>query len=98
MNATLPENPAPPNRDLLLREVRYRCSYRSTLELDNICRSLLPDLETLETSELEAIRNLLLQNENLLQRWLVEHHTPPPEWQLQVALLKHYFKKNYQQK
>lgn len=95
MSATLPQNPVDTNRDLLLREVKYRCSYRGTLELDNICRSLLPELTTLETAELEGIRDLLLNKEGELMDWLVEGKPVPEAWQLQVALIKHYFKKNY---
>ncbi|MFZ2586624.1 MAG: succinate dehydrogenase assembly factor 2 [Alphaproteobacteria bacterium] len=93
MEATLPQTAPNTNHDLLLREVTYRCSYRSTLELDNVCRSLLPVLPTLETDELEAIRNLLLNTEGDLQSWLVEGKPVPDEWQLQVAMVRYWFKK-----
>lgn len=95
MAHTLPQNPEAPNRDLLLREVKYRCSYRGTLELDNVCRSLLPELDGLEDDELRAVRDLLLNKEGDLMGWLVEGQTPPEEWALSVAMVRHYFKKNH---
>ena len=80
------------NRDLLLREVKYRASYRGTLELDTICRSLLPHLDELADEELAAIAALLQQGENNLMRWLVEGGDVPAEWRLQVGLVRHFFK------
>jgi succinate dehydrogenase flavin-adding protein (antitoxin of CptAB toxin-antitoxin module) len=56
----------------LSKEVRYRCSYRGTLELDTVCRSLLPHLETMTVDELTALRDLLLEPENKLMDWLVD--------------------------
>jgi succinate dehydrogenase flavin-adding protein (antitoxin of CptAB toxin-antitoxin module) len=83
-----------PNRDLLIKEVKYRCSYRGTLELDVVCRALLPALDEMDDSELLAIRDLLLNKEGDLMGWLVEGATPPEEWALTVALVRHLFKKS----
>ncbi len=80
------------SRELLLKEVKYRASYRGTLELDVVCRSLLPHLEELSDEELAAVAELLQQGENDLMSWLVEGKEVPPEWQLQVGLLRHFFK------
>jgi succinate dehydrogenase flavin-adding protein (antitoxin of CptAB toxin-antitoxin module) len=79
-------------RELLLKEVKYRASYRGTLELDNVCRSILPHLEELSDEELGAVAELLQQGENDLMTWLVEGGTVPEEWQLQVGLVRHFFK------
>lgn len=87
---TLPEN-----RDLLIKEVRYRASYRGTLELDKVCRALLPELDTMADDELLMVRGLLQQGENHLMSWLVEGAAVPEEWQLPVALVRHIFKKNH---
>lgn len=78
--------------------MRYRASYRGTLELDKVCRALLPELETMDGDDLLAVRDLLQQGENKLMAWLVEGVVPPPEWQLQVALVRHYFKQNQHEK
>jgi succinate dehydrogenase flavin-adding protein (antitoxin of CptAB toxin-antitoxin module) len=83
---------APLNRDLLLKEVRYRASYRGTLELDMVCRSLLPQLDTLADDELQMIASLLQQPEGRLMDWLVEAKPAPEEWVLAVALVRHVFK------
>lgn len=80
------------NRELLLKEVKYRASYRGTLELDNVCRSLLPHLDSLDDAELAAVAELLQQGENHLMSWLVEGAPVPEEWQLQVGLIRHFFK------
>ena len=80
------------NRELLLKEVKYRASYRGTLELDNVCRSLLPHLDSLGDEELQAVAELLQQGENDLMSWLVEGKEVPEEWQLQVGLVRHFFK------
>lgn len=80
------------SRELLLKEVKYRASYRGTLELDVVCRSLLPHLEELSDEELGAVAELLQQGENDLMSWLVEGKDVPQEWQLQVGLLRHFFK------
>lgn len=79
-------------RELLLKEVKYRASYRGTLELDNVCRSILPHLESLSDEELAAVAELLQQGENHLMTWLVEGGEVPEEWQLQVGLVRHFFK------
>lgn len=79
-------------RELLLKEVKYRASYRGTLELDNVCRSILPHLEELSDEELAAIAELLQQGENDLMTWLVEGGQVPERWQLQVGLVRHFFK------
>lgn len=80
------------SRELLLKEVKYRASYRGTLELDVVCRSLLPHLEELSDEELAAVAELLQQGENDLMSWLVEGKEVPTEWQLQVGLVRHFFK------
>ncbi|RYG60432.1 MAG: succinate dehydrogenase assembly factor 2 [Alphaproteobacteria bacterium] len=80
------------SRELLLKEVKYRASYRGTLELDVVCRSLLPHLEELSDEELAAVAELLQQGENHLMSWLVEGKEVPEQWQLQVGLLRHFFK------
>ena len=79
-------------RELLLKEVKYRASYRGTLELDVVCRSILPHLEELSDEELAAVAHLLQQGENDLMTWLVEGGDVPEEWQLQVGLMRHFFK------
>jgi succinate dehydrogenase flavin-adding protein (antitoxin of CptAB toxin-antitoxin module) len=78
-------------RDTLLKEVKYRASFRGTLELDVVCRSLLPHLDALDDSELQAIAALLQQKEGHLMDWLVEGKPVPEEWQLVVGLVRHYF-------
>lgn len=80
------------NRELLLKEVKYRASYRGTLELDKVCRSLLPHLDQLSDEELQAVAELLQQGENHLMSWLVEGGEVPQEWKLQVGLVRHFFK------
>jgi len=80
------------SRELLLKEVKYRASYRGTLELDLVCRSLLPHLDGLSTEELRQVAALLQQKETLLTAWLVEARPAPPEWRLTVSLVRHLFK------
>lgn len=80
------------NRELLLKEVKYRASYRGTLELDKVCRSLLPHLDELGDEELQAVAELLQQGENHLMSWLVEGGEVPEQWRLQVGLVRHFFK------
>jgi succinate dehydrogenase flavin-adding protein (antitoxin of CptAB toxin-antitoxin module) len=80
------------SRELLLKEVKYRASYRGTLELDVVCRSVLPHLDDLSDEELAAIAALLQQGENDLMSWLVEGKDVPEEWQLHVGLVRHFFK------
>ena len=89
MDATLANS-----RENLIKEIRYRCSYRGTLELDMVCRSLLPHLDAMDDSEILAIRDLLLQPENNLMDWLVDgqHKPVPDEFKLVVGLVRHYFK------
>lgn len=89
---TLPAAPHPSDRALLVKEVKYRASYRGTLELDCICRALLPHLDDLADEELAAIAALLQQPEGKLMDWLVEAKPVPEDWQLTVSLLRHYFK------
>lgn len=74
--------------------MKYRCSYRGTLELDMVCRSLLPGLDGMDDSELGAIRDLLLNKEGDLMGWLVDGKAPPEQWALTVALVRHIFKKS----
>ena len=80
------------NRELLLREVKYRASYRGTLELDTVCRSLLPHLNDMADEELAALANLLQQPENRLMEWLVEGVKAPQDYQLIVQLVRYHFK------
>lgn len=80
------------DRDLLLREVKYRASYRGTLELDTMCRKLLPHLDTMESEELQEIALLLQEKEGDLMAWLVEAAPVPERWRLTVGLVRHYFK------
>ncbi|NBV54170.1 MAG: succinate dehydrogenase assembly factor 2 [Proteobacteria bacterium] len=80
------------NRELLLREVKYRASYRGTLELDTVCRSLLPHINDMADEELAALANLLQQPENRLMEWLVEGAKAPQEHQLIVQLVRYHFK------
>lgn len=84
----------PQSRELLIKEVKYRASYRGTLELDVVCRSLLPKLEEFDDSELAAIAQLLQQKEGDLMTWLVDGGTPPEEFALTVALVRHVFKES----
>jgi succinate dehydrogenase flavin-adding protein (antitoxin of CptAB toxin-antitoxin module) len=79
-------------RDLLLKEVKYRASYRGTLELDVVCRSLLPHLNGLGDEELAAVAALLQEGENDLMSWLVEGRPVPEEWRLTVGLMRFFFK------
>jgi len=79
-------------RELLLKEVKYRASYRGMLELDLVCRSLLPHLDELSDEELEAVALLLQEHETHLLSWLVEGQKPLPEFELVVGLVRHYFK------
>lgn len=74
--------------------MKYRASYRGTLELDTVCRTLLPKLDDFDDSELAAIATLLQQKEGDLMTWLVEGGTPPEEFALTVALIKHIFKES----
>lgn len=82
MNCAATEQPAvamtAEARDLVQREVRYRASYRGTLELDSVCRAMLPHLDTFDDAELLAVRDLLLEGENHLMAWLVERTHPVP--------------------
>lgn len=79
-------------RELLLKEVKYRASYRGTLELDVVCRSILPHMDSMSDEELAAVAELLQQGENDLMTWLVEGGEVPAERQLVVGLVRHFFK------
>lgn len=74
--------------------MKYRASYRGTLELDTVCRTLLPKLDEFDDSELAAIAELLQQKEGDLMTWLVEGGNPPEQFALTVALIKHIFKES----
>lgn len=74
--------------------MRYRASYRGTLELDLVCRPLVEHLEELDDAELAGVRDLLLNKEGLLMDWLVDGKPVPEEWRLVVALVRHYFKQS----
>ncbi len=80
------------SRELLIKEVRYRASYRGTLELDLVCRPLVEHLDELDDAELAGVRDLLLNKEGDLVGWLVEGKAVPDQWQLAVALVRHLFK------
>jgi succinate dehydrogenase flavin-adding protein (antitoxin of CptAB toxin-antitoxin module) len=75
-------------RERLAREVRYRLSYRGTLELDLVCRRFLPRVEGLGIEKMEEIRDLLLEREGDLMAWLVEGKEPPAERLAAVNMLK----------
>ncbi len=94
MASTLP-NPTDADKvnqhELLEREVRYRLSYRGTLELDNICRAALPQIATLGTAELTALRDFLLHKEGDLMAWLVDGLPVPADQQAPVAQLRGWF-------
>lgn len=79
-------------RELLLKEVKYRASYRGMLELDLVCRCLVPHLDELSDEELQAIAELLQQRETELLSWLVEGGEPREEFALAVGLVRHFFK------
>ncbi len=79
-------------RALLLKETTYRLSYRGMLELDTICRKIIPQLESMDDADIQAVRDLFLQKEGDLWSWLVENNTPPEEWTLPVALVKYLVK------
>jgi succinate dehydrogenase flavin-adding protein (antitoxin of CptAB toxin-antitoxin module) len=89
--------PNPPRADkagdleLLRREVTYRLSYRGTLELDNICRAALPQLEALSATELTALRDFLLHKEGDLMAWLVDGLPVPADVAAPVAQLRGWF-------
>ncbi|HEX2858972.1 MAG TPA: hypothetical protein VHP58_02065 [Alphaproteobacteria bacterium] len=70
----------------LLREVKYRLSYRGTLELDTLCRRLLPKLEGLGYEKTKEIRDFLLNGENELMAWLVDGK-PVPERYVEIIKL-----------
>jgi|GEM_PF-5442424 len=80
------------SRAELLKEVKYRASYRGTLELDVVCRSLLPHMDALSDEELRSVAGLLQEHETDLMAWLVEAQEPPAAWKLTVSLLRHFFK------
>ena len=91
---TNPQNSNHPDavRDALLREVRYRLSYRATLELDFICRAALPHTEAMSDVDLITLRDFLLLREGLLMDWLVDGKPVPPEYATLVAQLKGWLK------
>lgn len=91
MPHTLPNPATASNHELLLREVRYRLSYRGTLELDNICRAALPHVESLNTADLTALRDFLLHKEGDLMAWLVDGLPIPTAVQAPVAQLRGWF-------
>lgn len=80
------------SKDLLLREVKYRASYRGTLELDVVCRSLLPHLDAMSEEELQEVAALLQEKEGDLMAWIVEGAEVPERWQLTVAMVRHLFR------
>jgi succinate dehydrogenase flavin-adding protein (antitoxin of CptAB toxin-antitoxin module) len=87
MNAqSLPEKIE--ERQALLREVKYRLSYRGTLELDTLCRRLLPKTEEMDAGQLLAVRDFLLNGENDLMACLVDNLPAPDEYQLIIKLFK----------
>ena len=72
----------------LLREVKYRLSYRGTLELDTLCRRLLAKIDGFEETRLREIRDFLLHGENELMWWLVDGVPAPAEHAEMVKLFK----------
>lgn len=86
------------SRNLLIREIKYRASYRGTLELDTVCRCLLPHLDGMKDEELQMVRDLLLESEGHLMDWLVEGKPVPSEWQKPVAFVREIFKSNHEVK
>lgn len=77
-----------PARETLLREVRYRLSYRATLELDFICRAALPHTEAMSDTALLTLRDFLLLREGLLMDWLVDGKPAPEQYATLVNQLK----------
>lgn len=96
----MPASPVlpPPTAEMLRREVRYRLSYRGTLELDCLCRAALPHIEALSPPELLALRDFLLESENDLMHWLVEGHPVPEAYAPLIAQLKGWFAQQRQQR
>lgn len=90
MTHTLPTNTSP-DKATLLKEVRYRLSYRGTLELDFICRAALPHLESMDEGTLTGLRDFLLYKEGDLMKWLVDGVAPPAEVEASVKQLKRWF-------
>lgn len=86
------------SRDLLIREIKYRASYRGTLELDTVCRCLLSQLDTMSDADLAMVRNLLLESEGHLMDWLVEGKPVPSEWQPSVDFVRDIFKRKHEVK
>lgn len=78
-------------RELLLKEVAYRASYRGALELDMVCRAALPHLKDMDDATLRAVRDLLLEKEGDILGWLAEGIVPPPHRAAAVGLLRGYF-------
>jgi succinate dehydrogenase flavin-adding protein (antitoxin of CptAB toxin-antitoxin module) len=81
-----------PEHETLLREVKYRLSYRGTLELDTLCRAALAHVPALNTAELIGLRDFLLEREGDLMAWLIDGKPVPPEHAAQVARLRDWFK------
>ena len=80
------------NTDLLRREVVYRMSYRGTLELDTLCRRIMPQVLEMDDEKLVDVRDLLLEKEGDLMAWLVEGETPPERWAATVEWMRDAFK------
>jgi succinate dehydrogenase flavin-adding protein (antitoxin of CptAB toxin-antitoxin module) len=75
-------------RQLLLREVKYRLSYRSTLELNLLCQRLIPKTENMDAVQLAEVRDFLLNGENDLMAWLVDNHPVPEKYESIITLFK----------
>jgi succinate dehydrogenase flavin-adding protein (antitoxin of CptAB toxin-antitoxin module) len=75
-------------RQALLREVKYRLSYRSTLELNLLCQRMMPRVEDMSEVELREVRDFLLNGENDLMAWLVDNHPAPENYQSIIKLFR----------
>ena len=83
------------DKDLLRKEIVYRMSYRGTLELDTLCRVVLPYVTEMEEEKLLAVRDLMLEREGDLMLWLIEGGAVPPERREVVGWMKELFKKHH---
>jgi succinate dehydrogenase flavin-adding protein (antitoxin of CptAB toxin-antitoxin module) len=75
-------------RQALLREVKYRLSYRSTLELNLLCQRMIPRTEEMDVVQLGEIRDFLLNGENDLMAWLVDNLPAPAEYRSIIKLFR----------
>ena len=83
---SLPQTPE--ERQALLREVKYRLSYRSTLELNLLCQRMIPRVADMDAGQLRDIRDFLLNGENDLMAWLVDNLDAPEKYQSIITLFR----------